>query len=226
MQAHVRLFFKDLPEQKCAFFGVSIQRPLKTCTTSIFFCDGDEIDDDDLEGNSTIVGVKQFVLDWMEDRTISWATAGHEVRDEENRYHHSSYAQSWRWKACEKPCHQAEPRGLQDATAYNPSEEKQYHSAAEVGWPENRKWCRVPFDRMIVDVRRYLHISYIFFFYIYTKKIFDIFTLTQPYQSLTFESEGLNQHRNALLYIHTDAIYIYIAIYWFIDTCMFVLFNM
>lgn len=80
---------------------------------------------------------------------------------------------------------------------------------AEVGWLENRKWCRVPFDRMIAE--------YLF------KKIFDIFTLTQPYQSLTFESEGVNQHRNALLYIHMDAIYCNIL---FFDTCMFVLFNM
>ena len=44
------------------------------------------------------------------------------------------------------------------------------------------------------------------------KKIFDIFTMTQPYQSLTFESEVLNQRRNALLYIHTDAIYCNILI--------------
>ena len=62
----------------CIFWGFNMKTPkILHHFDSIFFCDGDEIDDDDddddddLEGNSTIVGVKQFVLDWMEDRTIS-----------------------------------------------------------------------------------------------------------------------------------------------------------
>lgn len=54
----------------CIFWGFNIKTP-QNLHHFDFFCDGDEIDDDDLEGNSTIVGVKQFVLDWMEDRTIS-----------------------------------------------------------------------------------------------------------------------------------------------------------
>lgn len=55
----------------CIFWGFNKKTPkILHHFDSIFFCDGDEIDDDDLEGNSTIVGVKQFVLDWMEDRTI------------------------------------------------------------------------------------------------------------------------------------------------------------
>ena len=71
MQANVRLFLRICPNKSVHFLGFNKKTPkILHHFDSIFFCDGDEIDDDDLEGNSTIVGVKQFVLDWMEDRTI------------------------------------------------------------------------------------------------------------------------------------------------------------